>query len=247
MEIFINRIIYKYNTNEAIHIQKMINDKCNNIDIVYMINKYYDIIYNNISGYIFDAIINNNIELIKILVEKYNVNINIKTESYSTPLMFAAYYGNIDIVKYLYVKGAKKSYKNIYGNNVYFYSNKEIKDYLMNNKKMYIIIFVKEENIEIYPIIEISKRNLIKNIKTNMNKLLHIFIELSKIKNSKIGNKLQEHENFDKYTFNEKIEYLYYILQHFYDDEIYNELNTYDKEKNINIKISKIKNMDKLL
>jgi uncharacterized protein (UPF0248 family) len=120
-------------------------------------------------------------DLIKILIEKYKVNVNIRSHNESTPLMFAGYIGNIEIVKYLCEKGAKTSYKNIYGNDVYFYGNKEILDYLYNRKNIYLIICVEGASIDMHRILEISKDTLGLYIRNNVNVLLKFFIEILKI------------------------------------------------------------------
>ena len=169
---------YKLNTNEAFQIRKMIYEKFNNSDIVYMIQKYYIMLSNDLNGFLFDAIINNNLELVRVLIESYKLDINTKTESDSTPLMFASQQGNLEIVKYLCDMGAKTSYKNKYGNDIYFYGNKEIIQYLCNRKKLYILILVEGSYIDTHYIIETSKEKVGIYIKNNVAKLLKFFITI---------------------------------------------------------------------
>jgi ankyrin repeat protein len=233
---------YKYIYNESYHIKNMIYNKCQISDIIYMIEKYINIINSDIQGFIFDSIINNNIELLRILVEKYKINVNIKTDLDSTPLMFAGYLGNLEIVKYLCNNGAKTSYKNKYNNDIYFYSNKEIIDYLYSRKKIYIIIYVEGSNIESYSIIETNKDNLGIYIKNNIKNLLKFFIKL--IDCDIITSKFMKY--IDKFIFltydNEsKIKHINYIFHHFTNKEIVNEFIGYNLYPHKLVKICKNK------
>lgn len=66
----------------------------------------------------------NKYDLVKLLVEKYNANIDYPSQKNTTAIMYSAQQGNIEITKYLYDKGAKLQ---IFDKYIYTYATKEIK------------------------------------------------------------------------------------------------------------------------
>ena len=94
----------EYNPGEEI-IRLLIE---NNADVNLQDNKKYSALTY--------AIINNYINIVKILVELENTNINIIATDGSTPLITAAIENSYDIIKYLVDKGADLNIQDIYGN-----------------------------------------------------------------------------------------------------------------------------------
>jgi hypothetical protein len=207
-----------------------------------MIDKYKYILKDDLNGLLFDSIIAINIEMLRILVEKYKVNINIKTHINSTPLMFASYIGNLDMVKYLCDNGAKTSIKNIYGNDVYFYGNKEILDYLYNRKKIYLIMLIEGSHIDIHRVLETSKERLGIYIKNNTKILLKFFMEIFTCDTitSKLKKYIDSINNFLLLDDLYKVEYINQILLHFSNKDIVNEFVGYNLIPHKLVKIHKI-------
>jgi ankyrin repeat protein len=54
---------------------------------------------------------NSDLKMIKILIEKYGIDVNIEDKEQATPLFYACRQGNLEVVSYLDEKGANLEHK----------------------------------------------------------------------------------------------------------------------------------------
>jgi ankyrin repeat protein len=113
--IDINQIVENdENENDEFLIYYALHKKCSFDILKYMIESGVDISYvdNEGVGLLDEAIVNGNIEFIKYLLIEKNMDVNsTKRKSGMTPLIQAACYGNIELVKLLLSHGADLNVK----------------------------------------------------------------------------------------------------------------------------------------
>ena len=84
----------------------------------------------------------NQLQIVKLLVETFEMNLELLNSKKCTALTYACFYHSIDIVEYLIERGANVDHKDIL--------NKKCHDYLDMNEKQRIAEFIKINNLNVY-------------------------------------------------------------------------------------------------